>query len=194
MKKMSTKSANKIFDDINNRWDEFLTVEYGEDKTPIKFFYNISMTDLENIIALVSGVCDPKETRCSTVRIEAVLARCIIEYFTDLPVPTMEITNSDGETETIDDYNVCFELVFGESGLCNLSDQISETVYNLEAEICNAISIAEEYNSPVNRLAARILELGKEFAMAIDNELSNPDSALNQQLASLAEDFKGSVS
>ena len=195
MEKMNTESANRIFEEVNNGWDNFWTVKYGTKELPIKFFYNISMIDLETIISIVSGAL-VLEDEYKPIKMRSILATCIIKYFTDLPVPTLAISDPESETETkdIDDYITCYELIYGVNGIANSNENINLIITEIECLIEDAVFSELEKNDPVYKLASKILQLGKEFGLAVDEQLSNPDSELNRALSRAAENMMGSAS
>lgn len=191
MNKMNSESANKIFKGINDKWDDFISITYGVGNPAIKFYYNVSAVDKAKITDIVSGVCMPEDSY-EPLKVKSILARCIIEYLTDLPIPTTTIETEDG-SEEIEDYMVCYHIVYGVGGLIYESETVAELVDELEGYVEDVIYEHLEKNDPVRRLAARIMELGQEFSAAMEDMVSDPDSPLNEAIASAVEDLKGSV-
>ena len=54
MEKMNDKVANKIFNEIDNRWEETLKLTYGEDKIPVEAYCHIPVTAIETVANLVA--------------------------------------------------------------------------------------------------------------------------------------------
>lgn len=190
MEKMKNESAKEIFDTINDAWNDYVELNYG-DGQKIKFYYNISMVDIINIVNIVVGACEPIE-QLEMVKMRAILARCIIEYLTDLPLPIMELDKENGEKEEVEDYPACYEFIYGYKGMKRQHCQVQCVVDMLEHYVMYKINEQTKYSDPVNMFVKRITEVGNEWRAAIDDALNDPDSPLNQALETALAKYDGS--
>lgn len=183
MEKMKNESAKEIFDIINDAWGDIRELTYGneDNQKTVKFYYNISMVDIVNIVNIVVGACDPIE-QFEPIKMRAILARCVIEYLTDLPLPIMELDEEDGKKEQVEDYPTCYEFIYGYNGIYRHYFEVEFVVNMLEKLIMQKINDRTKYSDPINIFAKRIMEIGGEWRAAIDDAINDPDSPLNQAL------------
>ena len=169
MEKMNDKIANKIFNEIDNRWEETLKLTYGEDKIPVEAYCHIPVTAIEIVANLVAELsCE--NNNFDYIKCKMALARCIVEFFTNIPVPTLK--QDDGE---ISDFTKCYEIVYGtQYGLVNNTAFKMFVVDVLEDCVFTIIENQISKNDPQSVLAQRALELGAVISATLKDFIENP--------------------
>ncbi|MGF6375118.1 hypothetical protein M2140_000152 [Clostridiales Family XIII bacterium PM5-7] len=183
MEKMDKNIAEKLYKATKDKWEETTTHTFKigeEDEVTTTVMTCIPAGDIQNIVDLVTIASFMRGER-DLVAEKTYLARCIIEYLTDIPTPQIESENEDGEVELIDDLNVCFELVFGAGGLWR--NQGFAQLYNdLAGIISSQCAQISDTKTPVNFLAEKILDLYQISKHEISKILDDPDTFINNVL------------
>ena len=182
MKKMNTKEANKIFNEINDKWDDVLSLTYGKSKIPVKVYCNIPITVITTIANLVTELsCNNNSFNYINCRM--VLARCIVDLLTDIPVPTVK---NEETGEDSGDFNTCYEIVYGvQYGLVNDALFKTHVVDVLEDYVFGTIDNSIAENNSQNVLAQRVFETGSALFSTLNDLVENP-VALTDFLESLS--------
>lgn len=171
MKKMNDKNANKIFNEIDNKWEDVINLKYGEAELPVKAYCNIPITAIESVANLVAELSCEDNT-FDYIKYKMVLARCIVEFFTDIPVPTVKKEEDEKE---ISDFTKCYEIVYGSQyGLIN--DTLFKT-WVVDVLEDYALAIVEKQttkNNPQGVLAQKTLEVGAAILAVIKDLIENP--------------------
>lgn len=111
-----------------------------------------------------------------------VLARCIVDLLTDIPVPTIK---NEETGEEIGDFNTCYEIVYGvQYGLVNDALFKMHVVDVLEDYVFGTIDNSIAENNPQNVLAQRIFEIGSALFATLNDLAENP-AALTELLEAL---------
>lgn len=171
MKKLTKKSADKLFKIIDDSWSNThpVTYQFGEETIEIEIIDNVSAADLEafaeNLLeaGYINGTYQP-------INIDLVLSRLIIEYCTNLPLPLLKAADNDSSV----DLNICYEIVFGENGLDEIDHSIRRTIDNIMSLFNGKHQIYKTENSSVNKLCTRLLNIIDEGHAVVNDMINNP--------------------
>ena len=173
MKKMTKTNAAKIFKGVS-KWDATIDIDFniGDVSVPVKVYRKISLSDTMKILdqVLIAAFINGEYNRLFHY---GTLARCIVEYLTDIPVP---MADKDEDGNEIADLNICYEIVFGEDGLAHANDEFEKVVCTLCEVIDDVVEKKNANLSSTNLLSQKILDMADYTKRVINEMIEDPDS------------------
>jgi len=167
MEKMNIEIANKLFEAVVDTINQPESIIYKG--LNVKVHTNVPFTELikfvERVVYAGYSGGEKNDMLC-----ELEIARCIIDDLSDIPMPM--ITGDDGNK--IENLNLCYEIVFGQGGLIELSDGLSHLVGVVYEYVTSEIKERKFRGSAQNRVMEKLLDLYELSKMEINDMLTNP--------------------
>lgn len=160
MKEIEKIDASVMFENISKNID----VEADVDSN-IKIIKNINVIDMENVANEVI-VATFNDGEYNSFYKDLYLSKCIIDYFTNIPVPK-------DEKGTVD-LAACYHLVFGTGGL-----KLSNSFYVLIDYVNTRVDEKREEYLPMNRLSSTLLDKLTVVSAVLNDFIGNPMALLS---------------
>lgn len=175
MKKMTKKDANEIYRIAKASLDNVEHIEYkvGDVSTTVKVYTRLALADIKSVVTEVVIAAFVDEDYNELFK-DAQLAKCVVDYMTNLPLPTFKDDN--GKTSV--DLNVCHEIVFGKNGLANSCPDLKDTIDEINHYILTKIIEIKKSSSASEQVFQKILDLYLIFQAEIGDIRSNPTRLL----------------
>lgn len=189
MKKMTKKDANEIYRIAKATLDDVQQIEYrvGDTSTTVSVYTRLALADIKTVMTEVV-VASFVDGEYNEIFKDAQLAKCVVEYMTNLPLPTFK--GEDGKMSV--DLNLCHEIVFGKNGLVNSCDSLKETLDEINHYILTKVVDIRKANIASERAFQKLLDLYHILQAEVEDIKSNPVRLL--ELAdSLPQDQLGGI-
>lgn len=171
MKKMTKKDAGEIYKIAKASLNRIEKIDYKiDDKViTVEVYPRLNVSDLRSIIygILVAGFATGDYEELFK---DAYLARYVIEYMTDIPLPTYK--NEDGTSDV--DLNICYEIVFGQNGLVTYSPGLKSEIDEINRYVSMHVMTITRSLSSTEALAQKILDLYEIIKLEIEDVKENP--------------------
>lgn len=171
MKKMTKKDANEIYRIAKASLDNVAQIEYkvGDISTTVDVYTRLALADIKTVMTEVV-VASFAGGEYNEIFKDAQFSKCVIEYMTNLPLPTFK----NEKNETSIDLNLCHEIVFGKNGLANSCPDLKETLDEMNHYILTQIIDIRKSSSPSEQVFQKLLDLYIAFKSEIEDVKNNP--------------------
>lgn len=174
MENISKENAIKIYNFTKECIDEEIEMMFdiGTEIIPVQLYTCMSISDI-NVICnevVFASFVDDKYNHAFRY---AQYAKCIVEYFTNLPLPEGESKNGD----KVVNLNLCYELIFGENGLyAQAPAEFATLIDKIDDFIGRSVEFKKNEYTNVGILSNKIMDLIEYTKHVLNDMYENPST------------------
>lgn len=145
----------KDFKDLSKTFPEDIEITFSDDKLKEEISFKVksylSAEQKQEFISLVTDAFLTSNNNKYLLR-DIYHVYCTIKYFSDIPLPQIEVKNDDGESKKYDNVQQIYEVAINSGLYSMIYDEIKDQIDELSNYIDLEIGQKEKENGSINKV------------------------------------------